>query len=137
VDGNHDNDDKLHSVYKALGGPEDASIEKDEQENGTDSNSKSDLQVQLSLRVRAVEIKRPWLDLTTALSNGNFKVPGDKTGSWSSGELSNKNKGSFPLLSKQMIVGKNFSITASENNHTTNSNNDDNHESDGVSCSSL
>jgi len=45
VDGNHDNGDKLHSLYKALGGPEDASIRKDEQENGTDthSNSKSDL----------------------------------------------------------------------------------------------
>ena len=129
MDGNQDNDDKLHSVYKALGGPDD----------GTDTHSKSDLQVQLSLKVCAVEIKRPWLDahLTTALGNGNFKVPGDKAGSWSSGELSNENKGSFSLLSKQMIVGKNFRITASENCHTTNSGNDDNHESDGVSYDSL
>ena len=83
-------------MYKKLGG------------SVTDRHS----DVKISLKVRTVEIKRPWLDLSI-LKNRNFTIDGQGPGSWSTGELSAENKGSFPLLSTHMIVAKDITVTAS------------------------
>ena len=67
--------------------------------------------VKISLKVRGVEIKRPWLK-PSILNNKNYTI--DETpGSWSSGELSAKNKGIFALLSTRMIVAKDLKVTGS------------------------
>ena len=68
--------------------------------------------VKISLKVRTVQISRPWLD-TSILKNRNFTIDGEPPGSWSTGELSADNKGSFPLLSTQMIVARDIIVTAS------------------------
>ena len=83
-------------MYKKLGG------------SVTDEHS----DVKISLKVRAVQISRPWLD-TSILKNRNFTIDGEAPGSWSTGELSADNNGSFPLLSTQMIVAKDITVIAS------------------------
>ena len=70
-------------------------------------NKQSD--VKISFKVRAVQINRPWLDLSVL----NYTVSSERTGSWSTGELSADNKGTFPLLSTQMIVARDITVTAS------------------------
>ena len=73
-------------------------------------NKQSD--VKISFKVRSVQINRPWLDLSV-LNSRNFTIDGEDPGSWSTGELSADNKGSFPLLSTQMIVASGITVTAS------------------------
>ena len=68
--------------------------------------------VKISLKIRTVLISRPWLEISM-LSNRNFTIDGGDPGSWSTGELNANNKGSFPLLSTQMIVAKDITVTAS------------------------
>ena len=68
--------------------------------------------VKISFKVRAVQINRPWLDLSV-LNNKTYKIYGEDPGSWSTGELDANNKGSFPLLSTQMIVASDIKVTAS------------------------
>ena len=68
--------------------------------------------VNISLKVRAVQISRPWLD-TSILKNKNYTIDGEDPGSWSTGELNADNNGSFPLLTTQMIVAKDIKVTAS------------------------
>lgn len=68
--------------------------------------------VKISFKVRSVQINRPWLDLS-ALRIENYKIPGERPGTWSTGELNSTNDGSFPLLTTQMIVAKDIKITAS------------------------
>ena len=68
--------------------------------------------VKISFKVRAVQISRPWLDLSV-LNNKNYKIYGEDPGSWSTGELDADNNGSFPLLSTQMIVARDITVTAS------------------------
>ena len=118
-------DNEQHNLYKALGGSKDTSAEKDNDDDDSNNNSnhKSDLKVQLSLNVRAVQINRPWLNLDILKLN-NFKIPGEQSGSWSTGELSSKNKGSFPMLSTQMIVAKDFNFTATKHSQTVNGSTD-------------
>ena len=70
-------------------------------------NKQSD--VKISFKIRAVQITRPWLDLSVL----NYTVSSERTGSWSTGELSADNKGTFPLLSTQMIVARDITVTAS------------------------
>ena len=70
-------------------------------------NKQSD--VKISFKVRAVQINRPWLDLSVL----NYTVSSEDPGSWSTGELSADNKGTFPLLSTQMIVARDITVTAS------------------------
>ena len=70
-------------------------------------NKQSD--VKISFKVRAVQINRPWLDLSVL----DYTVSSESTGSWSTGELNADNRGSFPLLSTQMIVAKDITVTAS------------------------
>ena len=65
--------------------------------------------VKISFKVRAVQINRPWLDL----SNTNYTIDGEKPQNWSTGELNADNKGWFPLCSTQMIVAKDITVTAS------------------------
>ena len=60
--------------------------------------------VNILLKVRAVEINRPWLDLS--ILDKNYTICDENTGSWSTGELSAKNDGRFALLSTRMIVAK-------------------------------
>jgi len=71
--------------------------------------------VNVSFKVRAVQIHRPWLDLAI-LKVRNFYIPGQASNSWSTGDLSNENKGSFPLLPTQIIVAKDIKVTASKFN---------------------
>jgi len=66
--------------------------------------------VKISLKVRAVQINRPWFDMSL-LHNENYTIPGETPGSWSTGVLDKDNKGSFPLLSTQMIVAKDITVT--------------------------
>ena len=68
--------------------------------------------VNISFKVRTVQINRPWLD-TSILKNRNYTINGEDPGSWSTGELDADNNGSFPLLSTQMIVAKDITVTAS------------------------
>ena len=69
--------------------------------------------VQISFKVRAVEINRPWLD-PSALKIEKWKIPGLAPGAWSTGALDSSNKGSFPLLPTQIIVAKDIKITAAK-----------------------
>ena len=73
-------------------------------------NKRSD--VKISFKIRAVEIFRPWFD-RAILKNKNYKIFGEGPESWSTGDLDASNKGSFPLLSTQMIVAKDITVTAS------------------------
>jgi len=102
-------------LYNALGGSQDPDTEKHTDGDDHNYNTKRHLTFQLSLNVRAVRINRPWLNLN-ALSLQNFKIPGD--GIWSTGELSSKNKGSFSLLSTQMIVAKDLNVTVKKDSQT-------------------
>ena len=66
--------------------------------------------VKISFKVRAVQIIRPWLDLSV-LKNKNYTIYGEDPGRWSTGELDADNKGSFPLVSTKMIVAKDITVT--------------------------
>ena len=68
--------------------------------------------VKISLKVRTVQISRPWFD-PSVLSNINYTINGEKEGSWSTGELSADNDGWFPLLPTQMIVARDIKVTPS------------------------
>ena len=68
--------------------------------------------VKISLKVCSAQINRPWLDLGV-LKNINYTIDSEDPGSWSTGELSADNNGSFPLLSTQIIVAKDITVTAS------------------------
>ena len=67
--------------------------------------------VKISLNISAVQIYRPWLDLSVLRKN--FKYPGMPSGSWSNGKLDSSNTGVFPLLTTAMIVAKDITVTAS------------------------
>ena len=69
--------------------------------------------VKISFKVRSVQINRPWLDLS-ALKIENYRIPGLAPGAWSTGVLDSSNKGSFPLLTTQMIVAKDITVTAAK-----------------------
>ena len=69
--------------------------------------------VKIFLKVRSVQINRPWVDLS-ALKIEHWKIPGQGPSSWSTGILDSSNNGSFPLLSNRMIVARDIKITASE-----------------------
>ncbi len=68
--------------------------------------------VKIHLKVRSVQINRPWIDLS-ALKIQNWGIPGEGPGAWSTGVLDSSNDGSFPLLSTRMIVAKDITITSS------------------------
>ena len=67
--------------------------------------------IKISFKVRSVQINRPWLD-TGALKIEHYVVPGVGPGDWSTGVLDSSNKGSFPLLTTQMIVVGDVTVTA-------------------------
>ena len=69
--------------------------------------------VKISFKVRAVEISRPWLD-PSVLKVENWIVPGLAKGAWSTGVLNSSNKGVFPLLTTQLIVAKDITVTAAK-----------------------
>ena len=69
--------------------------------------------VQISFKVRSVEINRPWVD-PSALKIQKWEVPGLAPGAWSTGVLDKSNTGSFPLLTTQLIVAKDIKVTASK-----------------------
>ena len=87
-------------MYKKLGGPVNTYYSLDKRSD-----------VEISFKVRSVQINRPWLDIS--MLNRNFTIDGEDPGSWSTGELDADNNGSFPLLSTQMIVAKNITVTGS------------------------
>ena len=90
-------------MYKELNGPV---------TNYHGLNKQKDVKV--SLKIRPVQIHRPWLNLSE-LNNKLFKIPGQAAGSWSTGELNGKNKGCFALYTTHMIVAKEMTVTASTN----------------------
>ena len=65
----------------------------------------------ISVKVCPVKINRPWLDLA-ALKIKPYTIPGFDPGSWSTGELNCNNQGLFPMLSTQMIVAKDITVTS-------------------------
>ena len=69
--------------------------------------------VTISFKVRSVEINRPWVD-PSALKIDKWRLPGLAAGGWSTGLLDSSNKGSFPLLTTQMIVAKDITVTAAK-----------------------
>ena len=69
--------------------------------------------VTIDLKVRSVQIHRPWIDLS-ALNIHGWTIPGVKSGAWSTGVIDSSNNGSFPLLSTQMIVAKDITITGTK-----------------------
>lgn len=69
--------------------------------------------VKITFKVRSVQISRPWIDLS-ALRIQHYKIPGEQSGSWSTGKLESSNDGTFPLLTTQMIVAKDIKVTASK-----------------------
>ena len=69
--------------------------------------------VKINLKVRSVQIGRPWIDLSV-LEHRNWRIPGEGSNFWSTGVLDSSNKGTFPLLSTEMIVAKDISVTATE-----------------------
>ena len=85
-------------MYKKLGGSVNTFVEHSD--------------VNISLKVRTVQINRPWID-TSILKFRNYTIDGEDPGSWSTGELDADNNGSFPLLPNQMIVAKDITVTAS------------------------
>lgn len=63
-------------------------------------------------KVHSAQIDCPWLDLSALRVEYN-KIPGEASGSWSTGELNSSNR-SFPLITSQMIVAKDIKIAASK-----------------------
>ena len=98
MDSKNDDADQA-ALYKKLGGSVNTSLV----EHGD---------VKISLKIRTVQISRPWLD-TSILKNKNYTIDGEDPGSWSTGELDADNNGSFPLLTTQIIVAKDVTVTAS------------------------
>ena len=67
--------------------------------------------VKITFQVRSVQINRPWFD-PSVFALQKYVVPGVGPGSWSTGVLDSSNKGVFPLLTTQLIVAKDITITA-------------------------
>ena len=80
------------------------------QEKKVDIGNSQD--VRIDLKVRSVQINRPWIDLS-ALKIQDWRIPGEGPGAWSTGVLDSSNNGSFPLLSTRMIVARDITVTAS------------------------
>ena len=69
--------------------------------------------VKISFKVHSVQINRPWLD-PSALKINKWIIPGLAPDAWSTGVLDSSNKGSFPLLTTQLIVAKDITVTAAK-----------------------
>ena len=116
----HTTDNENQSrLYKLLGGKLSAPLDfasflrirgEDAQEKKVDVGDTQDLKIYL--KVRSVQINRHWIDLS-ALKIQNWRIPGEGPGTWSTGVLDSSNDGSFPLLSTQMIVVRDITVTAS------------------------
>jgi len=110
--GEDSEDQSQYNIYKKLGGCGGMllpffhmSEDKTEEIISTDSKI-----IKISLKVCPVRINRPWLNLST-LTIKPFTIPGFDPGTWSTGELNFNNKGIFPMLSTQLIVAKDITIT--------------------------
>ena len=117
-------DDSMSEKYKRLGGKsltttsdlidlvdgdsQDVKIGDDQDVKVGDSQD-----VKINLKVRSVQINRPWIDFS-ALNIHNWRIPGVESGAWSTGVLDSSNNGSFPLLSTQMIIAKDITITGTK-----------------------
>jgi len=95
-------------AFISVSGEADGKMEKEIQGDGSRD-------MKLSFKVRTAQINRPWLNLS-ALDVENYKIPGEKAGAWSTGNLDSKNKGSLPLISTQMVVAKDITVTSSKFN---------------------
>ena len=120
VDEHTPDDANQSKEYKRLGGMPNAPLEfvtflqirgEGVQEKKIDIGDSRD--VKFFLKVRSVQINRPWVDLS-ALKIEHWKIPWQGPSSWSTGILDSSNNGSFPLLSNRMIVARDIKITASE-----------------------
>ena len=111
------NDDNLSNIYKKLGGkPTTPSFVgfsggADVRKKKVDIGDSQD--VKIDLKVRSVQINRPWIDLS-ALKIQDWTIPGLKSGAWSTGVIDSSNNGSCPLLSTQMIIAKDITITGTK-----------------------
>ncbi len=93
--------------------PDDHGLSKKYITLGGKPNIGNSLDVKIDLKVRSVQINRPWIDLS-ALNIRDWTIPGVKSGAWSTGVIDSSNNGSFPLLSTQMIVAKDITITGTK-----------------------
>ena len=113
----HSDDDYQHMKYRKLGGIEGTSsnfislLQPGGEEKTIDIGDSQD--VKINLKVRSVQIDRSWIDLS-ALKLQEWKIPGEEPSSWSTGLLESSNSGSFPLLSTEMIVAKDITVTATK-----------------------
>ena len=69
--------------------------------------------IKISFKVRSVQINRLWVS-PTALRIQKWEVPGLAPGAWSTGVLDSSNNGLFPLLTTQIIVAKDITVTAAK-----------------------
>ena len=120
MDLHSDDDDHQYRMYKTLGGIENAtstfiSLQQPDGESSVEKKIEiGDSQdVKINVKVRSVQIDRPWIDLS-ALKHQNWRIPGERSDFWSTGVLESSNSGSFPLLSTEMIVAKDISVTATK-----------------------
>ena len=120
MDLHNDDDDHQYRKYKALGGIENTSLnfitlQQPDGETSVEKNIEiGDSQdVKIYLKVRSVQIDRPWIDLS-ALKLQKWRIPGERPDCWSTGVLDSSNNGSFPLLSTEMIVAKDITVTATK-----------------------
>ena len=120
MDLHSDDDDHQYRKYKNLGGIESASssfisLQQPGDEGSVEKNIEigDSKDVKINLKVRSVQIDRPWIDLS-ALEYQKWKIPGEGPDFWSSGVLHDSNNGSFPLISTEMIVARDITATATK-----------------------
>ena len=109
-------DDSMSEKYKRLGGKSLTTtsdlidlVDGDSQ----DVKIGDSQDVKINLKVRSVQINRPWIDFS-ALNIHDWRIPGVESGAWSTGIIDSSNNGSFPLLSTQMIIAKDITITGTK-----------------------
>lgn len=95
--------------------PDDHGLSKKYITLGGKPSAGNSLDIKIDLKVRSVQINRPWIDLS-ALTIQGWTIPGIRSGAWSTGVIDSSNNGSFPLLSTQMIVAKDVTITSTKLN---------------------
>jgi len=110
-------DDVQYQYYLKLGGSASVSAgfisvgAKGSGKTETVATTEHSTNIKIYAKVRSVQINRPWLE-PAVMKLQNYTVPGFGPGSWSTGNLDSKNKGSFPMLSTQLIVAKEIKVTA-------------------------
>ena len=83
------------------------------QDDGSSSLTGEESDLKISFKVRKVTIQRPWMD-PAILQYPIIGIKGVESGAWSSGQLDESNKGSFPLLPTAMIIAKDVVVSSTK-----------------------